>query len=346
MPTLLVGPNWVGDMIMSHGLISYLKAKRPDDELHVLAPRWSLAVAGRMAEVDQLIELPFSHGELCLKARWDFARSLIKNKYHRAFVLPNSFKSALIPAMARIPRRIGWRGEYRYKLLTDLRVLHKDRFPGMIDRYMALGFPANLALSANQLPEAPKFPELIVDPAIRALLLLKHGLDEVRLIALCPGAEFGPAKQWPIDRYAVLAHRLVASGLQVMLMGSANDWSNNQVISDAIPEVHRSDVINLAGRTTMPEAIDLVGAARAVVSNDSGLMHVAAATGRPLIALFGPSSPLHTPPLSAKAITLTNPISCHPCFERTCPLIHQACLSELSVDEVLSALNTLLVQET
>jgi len=344
MPTLVVGPNWVGDMIMAHGLIAYVKSRRPNDPLHMLAPSWSLAVAQRMPEVDQVIELPFAHGELNLKGRWHFARQMRFSKYHRAFVLPNSFKSALIPAMAGIPRRIGWKGEHRYKVLTDLRVLHPERFPQMADRYMALAFPANLALSAQSLPEATPKPVLRVDPESQAALIERFQLDPSRLIGLCPGAEFGPAKQWPLDRYAALAHRLLLDGHQVLLMGSPNDVEDSAQIVETVPEALRPDLINCVGQTTIPEAIDLLGSCQAVVTNDSGLMHVAAATGRPLVALFGPSSPEHTPPLSEKAVSLTHPIICHPCFQRECPLKHQACLSELSVDEVIQALHTLLEQ--
>ena len=231
MPTLVVGPNWVGDMIMAHGLISFLKSKRPDDPIHMLAPSWSLEVARRMPEVDQVIELPFDHGELKLKERWAFARKLRFSRYHRSFILPNSFKSALIPAMAGIPRRIGWRGEYRYKLLTDLRILHEARFPRMIDRYMALGFPANLALSANQLPEAPLFPRLTTDQASQDRLVTAHGLDRSRLVAICPGAEFGPAKQWPIDHFSDLVTRLIDDGYQIVLLGSPNDADDMSAIN-------------------------------------------------------------------------------------------------------------------
>jgi heptosyltransferase-2 len=338
MPTLVVGPNWVGDMIMAHGLISYLKSKRPDDPIHMLAPSWSLEVARRMPEVDQIIELPFDHGELKLKERWAFARKLRFSRYHRAFVLPNSLKSALIPAMAGIPRRIGWRGEYRYKLLTDLRILHEARFPRMIDRYMALGFPANLALSANQLPEAPLFPRLTMDEASQANLVSTYGLDPARLVSLCPGAEFGPAKQWPLDRFSDLATRLIDAEHQVILLGSPNDADDVERLINQVAKAKRKGLVNLAGLTSIPEAVDLIGLSKAVVTHDSGLMHVAAATGRPLVALFGPSSPAHTPPLSDTAVTLTHPVPCHPCFERECPLTHQACLSELSVDEVFETL--------
>lgn len=324
MPTLVVGPNWVGDMIMAHGLISYLKAKRPDDSIHMLAPSWNLDVARRMDEIDQVVELPFDHGELKLKERWKFARKLRAASYHRAFVLPNSFKSALIPAMAGISRRIGWRGEFRYKLLTDIRVLHESRFPRMIDRYMALGFPENLALSANQLPEAPLYPQLSINDKAQARLIDRYGLDVHRLVAVCPGAEFGPIKQWPLENYASLVNELLASGHQVVLLGSPNDVKDAEIIIQNLSASAKDSLKNLTGKTSIPEVIDIIGLAQAAVTNDSGLMHVAAATGCSIIALFGPSSPLHTPPLSKKAVILESA---------------SGNMSDISVDDVFDALS-------
>ncbi|MBU25981.1 MAG: lipopolysaccharide heptosyltransferase II [Gammaproteobacteria bacterium] len=325
MPTLVVGPSWVGDMIMAHGLISYLKAKRPDDPIHMLAPAWSLNVARRMAEIDHVIELPFDHGELKLKERWAFARRLKVSCYHRAFVLPNSLKSALIPAMAGIPRRIGWRGEYRYKLLTDLRILRDSRFPRMIDRYMALGFPPNIALAANQLPEVPGCPKLLTDKESQARLAEYHGLNTRRLIAICPGAEFGPSKKWPLDNYSMLVSRLLEGGQQVALLGSPNDEADAEIIIQKVPVALRGDLKLLTGLTSIPEVIDIIALAQAVVTNDSGLMHVAAATERPLVALFGPTSPLHTPPLSKTAVVLDS---------------SSGDISDISVDEVFDELSS------
>ncbi len=307
MPTLVVGPSWVGDMILTQGLLMYLKSRRPDDSIHMLAPKWSLDIAHRMREVDTLIELPFGHGDLKLRERWGFARQLCGSQYHRAFILPNSFKSALIPAMAGIPRRIGWLGEYRYKLLNDVRILRADRFPRMIDRYMALAFPANLALTASQLPEAPENPRLIIDEKAQARLIKRHNLRPNRLIAICPGAEFSVEKQWPLDRFSFCIDRLCGAGYQIVLLGSPNDKEDAKSIIEGITQSHSNDILNLIGRTSIPEVIDIVGLARAVITNDSGLMHVAAATERPVIALFGPTSPSHTPPLTSRATIVESP---------------------------------------
>ena len=339
MPTLIVGPNWVGDMMMAHGLIQSIHGNRPDDRIHVMAPAWCLDVARRMPEVSGWIESPFAHGELNLKGRLAFAKTLQAEQYHRAFVLPNSFKSALIPWMARIPRRIGWRGEWRQWLLTECRVLVESRFPMMLDRYAALNYPRNLALSALQLPVATPYPQLVVDADHQAALQSQFGLDPSRLVVICPGAEYGPAKVWPMQHHAVIAHRLLVDGYQVALLGSANDRDAGLAITAGIPEVYRSNLSNLIGQTRLLDAIDLIGMSRAVLTHDSGLMHIAAAVGRPLVALYGPSSMTETPPLSEHAVTLTHAVPCQPCFQRVCPLEHQACLAELSVDVVMEAMN-------
>lgn len=342
MPTLIVGPNWVGDMVMAHGLIQGIRANRPDDVIHVLAPTWCLDVARRMPEVSEWIPLPFAHGELNLKGRYAFAQTLKAGLYHRVFVLPNSFKSALIPWMARIPRRIGWRGEWRQSLLTDSRVLVESRFPRMLDRYAALNYPRQFALSALQLPKAPAHPNLQVDPDRQLELSTQFGLDANRLVVICPGAEYGPAKAWPSGHHAVVAHRLLVAGYQVVLLGSEKDREIGSAIAQGVPPAHRSDLKNIIGQTSLLDAIDLIGLARVVLTHDSGLMHIAAAVDRPIVALYGPSSMEETPPLSTQAQMLTHAMPCQPCFARECPLGHQACLTELSVDVVMSALDAVL----
>lgn len=338
MPTLIVGPNWVGDMMMAHGLIQNIHGNRPDDRIHVLAPDWCLDVARRMPEVSGWISLPFAHGELNLKGRWAFAQTLKAERYHRAFILPNSFKSALIPWMAGIPRRIGWRGEWRQWVLTDCRVLVESRFPMMLDRYAALNYPKNLALSALQLPAPTAYPKLQVDLDNQHLLQDRFGLDPTRLVVVCPGAEYGPAKAWPMEKHAEVVHQLLLDGYQVALLGAAHDQDAARVITAGVPETIREQLKNLTGHTRLLDAIDVIGMSRVVLTHDSGLMHLAAAVGKPIVALYGPSSMEETPPLSEQAEMLTHAVPCQPCFQRTCPLGHHACLTELSVDRVLQAI--------
>jgi heptosyltransferase-2 len=327
--TLVVSPSWIGDAVLSHPLIVGLKAADPAGSIDVLAPPWALPVYRRMPQVAGMHSLPFGHGELRLAERRRFAGSL--PAYDRAVVLPNSLKSALIPWHAGIPVRTGYRGEMRYGLLNDMRRLDEAALPLIVERYAALAQPAGAPL-ARPLPE----PRLEVDESARAATLAKYGLDALRPVAVfAPGAEYGPAKRWPPRHFARLAQAMTARGFQVWLMGSGKDAevaARIQALSGAICR-------DLAGRTSLDEAIDLMSYAQRVVTNDSGLMHVAAALDRPTAAIFGSSSPAFTPPLSAKAKVITLRLSCSPCFARVCPLGHTNCLETLEPEAVLAALD-------
>ena len=309
---LVVAPNWIGDALMAQPLLARLREKRPGTKLDLLAPDWVAPVARRMPEVDEVIAVPFRHRALQLGSRWRLGRALKKRGYTEAIVLPNSWKAALVPFFARIPRRSGYVGESRYGLLNRL-----YRKP---DKAMRRHY-ARLAEAPDTEPRQP-LPEgcLRVDAAHAAATRARFGI-EGRYAVLCPGAEYGPAKRWPY--FAELAQRLP---MPVVLLGSANDATAAGGIAGT----------NLVGKTTLDEAIDLVAGAELVVSNDSGLMHVAAALGRPLIALFGSSSPQMTPPQSGRAHVLWLKPECSPCFQRECPLGHFRCMRELSVDLVLA----------
>jgi heptosyltransferase II len=326
--TLIVAPSWIGDAVLSHPLVVRLKELDPTGEIDVLAAPWVLPIYKRMPEVGATHALPFGHGELRLGERRRFAKAL--PRYDRAVVLPNTLKSALIPWHAGIPRRTGWRGEMRYGLLNDMRTLDEEALPLIVERYAALAQPAGEEL-ARPLPD----PRLAVDPAARAGTLARHGLDASRPVAVfAPGAEYGPAKRWPPRHFAQLARDLHARGHAVWLLGSAKDAA----ITAEIRQLAGDVCVDLAGKTTLDEAIDLISAAACVVSNDSGLMHVAAALDRPMAALFGSSSPAFTPPLSSKARVISLRLECSPCFARTCPLGHTHCLETLEPARVLTAL--------
>lgn len=295
---LVIGPSWVGDMLMSQSLYRRLKLQNPDRSIDVLAPDWCRAVLSRMPEVDNAIAMPVGHGSLQLGVRRQLGRELKKTGYQQAIVLPNSLKSALVPWFAGIPRRIGWRGEMRYGLLTDLRTLNKDAFPLMVQRYAALAeAPLN---SAEQLPPILN-PLLRIDADSQKQALQQFNLNAERAIAFCPGAEFGPAKRWPDYHYAALARQLIAEGWQIWLFGSQKDHPVGEQIRQQLSSAEQAQCINLAGQTSLEQAIDLLALSQVAVSNDSGLMHMAAAVDTPLVALYGPTSPEHTPPLSDKA---------------------------------------------
>jgi heptosyltransferase-2 len=314
---LIVAPNWIGDALMAQPLLARLREKRPGIRLDVLAPDWVAPVARRMPEVDEVIPVPFRHGALQLGSRWQLARTLKARSYDEAIVLPNSWKAALVPFLAHIPRRTGYVGEARFGLLNRL-----YRGP---DKAMRRHY-ARLAEGPEAEPRQP-LPEvrLRVDPAHAAATRQRFGI-EGRYAVLCPGAEYGPAKRWP--HFAPLAERL---GMPIVLLGSPKDAAAAAGIGGK----------NLVGKTTLDEAMDIIAGAEVVVSNDSGLMHVAAALGRPLVALFGSSSPEKTPPQSGRSRVLWLKIECSPCYERDCPLGHFRCMRELSVDMVLKEVESL-----
>lgn len=298
MKILVIGPSWVGDMMMSQSLYRTLKAQHPDAVIDVMAPAWCRPLLSRMPEVNQALAMPLGHGALAIGERRRIGKTLRASGYDRAYVLPNSFKSALVPFFAGIKRRIGWRGEMRYGLLNDVRVLDKAAFPLMVERYIALAQETPVA-SAQQLPQPLLWPELQVEDREKIETAAQFQLSAERpLIGFCPGAEFGPAKRWPHYHYAALAQQLIAEGKQVVLFGSANDRECGDEIIAALPAEARPYCRNLAGETQLEQAVILIARCDAVVSNDSGLMHIAAALNRPLVALYGPSSPDFTPPLS------------------------------------------------
>ncbi len=317
---------------MAQPLLMALKARDPAAVIDVLAPPWVAPVLARMPEVDAILPSPFGHGELRLGERWRLGRSLAQRGYDQAFVLPNSLKSALIPLFAGIPRRTGYVGEMRWGLLNDARALDETALPLMVERFAALAGDRDTPL-ARPLP----LPRLRVDEDARKATLARLALAaDPAPVALCPGAEYGPAKRWPARHFAELARRLAARGHAVWLLGSPRDQAVGESIAATSP------ARNLCGRTTLEEAVDLIASARAVVTNDSGLMHVAAAVGKPLVALYGSSTPAFTPPLSARAHILSLGLACSPCFQRNCPLGHLDCLEKLAPERVLDALLPLL----
>ncbi|MFB9213632.1 lipopolysaccharide heptosyltransferase II [Vibrio sinaloensis] len=334
---LVIGPSWVGDMVMSQSLYITLKQQDPDAIIDVIAPAWCKPILERMPEINRAIDMPFGHGEFNWSGRKDLGRSLIEEKYTHAFVLPNSAKSALIPWFAKVPVRTGWKGEMRYGLLNDLRPNKKD-FQYMVERYVALAHPKQKMHGSHSLPgidSLPK-PSLDIDENIQAATLRKFELKvDKPVLGLCPGAEFGPAKQWPIEHYASVAAEMIDRGYQVWLFGSAKDQVTTSSIKHLLTEKQQQACFNLAGETSLIEAVDLLAACKSVVSNDSGLMHVAASVGCHVIGVYGSTSPKYTPPLAQKVDIVNIDIECRPCFKRECPLGHLKCLKELEPQKVL-----------
>ena len=327
---LVVGPSWVGDMVMAQSLFISLKQKNPDVRIDVVAPDWSLPLLTRMPEVREGIGLPVGHGELKLAQRWRIGRLLKKTiAYQQAIVLPRSFKSALIPFFARIPVRTGYRGELRFGLINDMRSMRK-KLDQTVKRFAALGLRKNESddVVVNGLYPQPR---LRIDSENQLRLLDKLDLDKDKpVISLMPGAEYGPAKQWPLASFAELARHFYEKGFQVWILGSEKDSAT----ANEILELSENAAINLCGKTTLTDAVDLIAYSKVAVSNDSGLMHIAAAVGCPLVAIYGSSSPAFTPPLTERASIMYLNVECSPCFKRECPFGHYKCLREIGVETV------------
>ncbi|NIO38843.1 MAG: lipopolysaccharide heptosyltransferase II [Burkholderiales bacterium] len=331
--TLVIAPSWIGDAVLSQPLLARLTYQQPASAIDVFAPKWVLPVYGRMSEVDQTIENPFGHGVLALGRRLRVGRDLAKCGYSTAYVLPNSFKSALVPWFAGIHSRVGYTGEMRYGLLTDRRTLDKQNQPLMVERFAWLAQPNNSALER---PVAK--PHLHVAENEFNKLCERLGLGSPQQLAcFCPGAEYGPAKRWPATHFADLAKQLTKKGYTVWCLGSAADRQLGEEISGN----SNGNAINLCGATSLEEAIVLLSGAHLVVTNDSGLMHVAAALARPIIAIYGSSSPGFTPPLSDTARVVKLDLPCSPCFARTCPLKHFDCLVKLDPVTVMQRIDAL-----
>ena len=328
--TLIVGPSWVGDMVMAQSLFRLLAERQPERPIDVLAPAWSLPIVGRMPEVRKGIAAETGHGEFNIRKRRAIGRAL-RGEYSHAIVLPRSFKSALAPWFARIPRRTGYRGEMRYGLLNDIRPFDPDVLDQTVKRYVALG------LNPGETHADAPYPALQVSPENRRRVLSDLGLADARpAIAMMPGAEYGPAKCWPLSHFAELAGLLIEDGYEVWILGSQKDAQAGEKIEASAPA--GAGVRNLCGKTSLEDVIDLLGHVEQAVSNDSGLMHIAAAVGTHVHAIYGSSTPAFTPPLTAHADTHYLELECSPCFERTCPLEHLNCLRQISAAAVHMAI--------
>jgi len=325
---LILGPSWIGDMVLAQSLFKVIKARHPDATMEVASPGWTLPLLERMPEVDASIALPFKHGQLALGERFRFGKQLREHGFTQAILLTNSLKSAVLPFAARIPLRTGFLGEYRIGLLNDIRPLDKQKLPRTVDRFVALGLNPSEQLQ-GQLP----MPRLAANPghALQTLQRLGHAAPNVPILGLCPGAEYGPAKRWPAPYFAETAKYALAQGWEVWLFGSQKDAP----VTGEINALTDGKCFDLGGNTLLDEAIDLMALTTAVVSNDSGLMHIAAALDKPLVAVYGSSDPRHTPPMSEKAAIAYLGLSCSPCFKRECPLGHLNCLNQMTPSAVI-----------
>lgn len=330
---LIVGPAWVGDMVMAQSLFKLIKQQNKEAVIDVLAPAWTFSLLSRMPEVNEALDLPLARGEFNLRKRYQLGKALRQKKYDQAIILPNSFKSALIPWFARIPKRTGWLGECRYLVLNDPRRLDKKRYPLMIEQFMALGVPSSAALT-NPYPY-PHF-QVIEGEAQKVIDKYNLKVSDRPILALCPGAAYGPSKRWPEEYFAAVAKQKIAEGWDVWLFASKAE----EFLTDNIMRLTDNRCQNVPGETGLTEVIDLLSLVKGVVTNDSGLMHVSAALAKPIVALYGSTTPDFTPPLAEYATVLKLDLDCQPCFERTCPLGHHRCMRDLVPERVLSVMST------
>jgi len=330
--SLIIAPQWIGDAVMTEPLLRRLAAR--GERLTVGALPWVAPVYRAMPQVHEVIEFPFQHGGLQWQARKALARQL-RGRFARAYVCPNSLKSALLPWLAGVPVRVGYTGETRWGLINQrLPNPSKTQRPPMVDFYAAL---------SQSTSDANPVPQLQLPPQVLAATLQQQGLSAQGYVVFAPGAEYGPAKRWPAAHFSALAQQL---DKPVVLLGSGKEAALCEDIAGPVNALRPHQCRNLAGATSLMEAFALIAAAHRVVSNDSGLMHVAAAFGVPQVAVYGSSSPEHTPPLNPLAQVLwlkrdasyQPPLDCAPCFKRDCPLGHTRCLQDISPQRVWAAL--------
>ena len=333
---LVIAPNWIGDAVMSQPLLAAIKASYPHAVIDVLATPWVAPVYWACSAVNELIEADLRHGQLQWGLRRALAAQIKKRNYASCYVLPNSLKSALIPWLANIPVRIGYQGELRRFLLTETKANSPktQRIP-MVEHYANLCVPSSNPDSTLRLPHLSPRASALEAAHTR---LQAVGIQTDALVVFCPGAEYGPSKRWPAAHFAALAQSILNTKptASVVLLGSPSD----RAIGDAIVSSAASQgrMFNWCGATSLDEAIAIISLCSKVVSNDSGLMHIAAALQVPQVAIFGSSDPSHTPPNSVKATIISLHLPCNPCHQRECPLGHLNCLNQISPERVFTAL--------
>ncbi len=328
-------------MVMAQCLLQTLKSREDNPAITLAAPAVTARLAHRMPEVGKIIETPFQHGRLQLADRWRIGRSLRGHRFDQAIILPGSLKAALLPFFAKAAVRTGYRGEPRWGLINDPRTRPSTKDDPMAARFVQLAFAADAAtVSTYPYPRLVNYPQNVA----RIFQSIGRNVTSAPIIALCPGAEFGPAKRWPEAHFAAVADHFLQQGWQIWLLGGQSDQAvaRNIVRTSSDPE----QCVDLTGKTSIEDVIDLLAHARAAVSNDSGLMHVAAATRTPIVGIFGSSSELHTPPLGRLTDAVSQTLDCRPCFARKCPLGHTQCLETLGPDRVIASLSALIQKTT
>ena len=321
-------------MVMANSLFRQIRQNHPDAIIDVIGPAWSAPILARMPDVRNAITLPTGHGEWGISTRKKLGISLRSENYDQAIVLPRSWKSALVPFFAKIPKRVGFHGEQRYFLLNERRKLDKASLDQTVKRFTSLGLEADKAYapSSKDMPN----PQLEVNEKNQQQLIDSLQLDLNRpAICLMAGAEFGPSKQWPIPHFQETAKHFIGKGYQIWVLGGPKDEEDGNAIIEGLGE----HAFNLCGKTKLVDAIDLLAKAEFAISNDSGLMHVAAAVGTYVHGIYGSTSERYTPPLTDKKTIHNLHLECSPCFKRQCPFGHTDCQNNLKPEQIISKIN-------
>lgn len=334
---LLIAPHWIGDAVMSLPLISLLRSKLPNSNIDVLCTPWVAPIYRACPEIQAVTQVDFQHGVLQWNLRYSTAQMLKKQGYDIALVLPNSFKSALIPWLAKIPLRIGYQGEWRLGLINASlpNPSRKLRMPMALHYAKLLDRLPGAAVSLHDLPN----PRLCLTPSLQQWA--KSQINEIGgnpYYVFAPGAEYGPAKRWPTSHFAQLANQILEqdASSQILILGSQSDRILGEEI---VLQTHQANRIhNWCGQIALDQSMALIAQCKSLISNDSGLMHIGAALSIPQIAIFGSSNPKHTPPLSDRAQTIWLQLGCSPCYQRNCPLGHLHCLNHIEAKQVYGML--------
>ncbi len=329
-------------MVMVQSLFIALKQQNTQNIIDVVAPGWSAPVLARMPEVRRVIKVNLQHGKLQLAERYRVGKSL-RGEYDRAIILPKTFKSALIPYFAKIPKRTAYRGEMRYGIVNDMRDLDTSVTYKAVEKYLQLGVDLE-SINKGNFKQAPKiyYPKLEIDECKRQNAIKKLAIDvSIPAIAFMPGAEFGPSKQWPGSHFGELAKKFKSLGYNVYVFGSPKD----NPIGEEIAQASNGEAVNLCGQTSLEEAIDLLSLMKVTITNDSGLMHIAAAVGKPVVSIYGSITPKYTPPLTDKKEIQYLGLECSPCWKKLCPFGHYNCLNNIEVNKVYESAQRLLQEE-
>ena len=346
---LIIAPNWIGDAVMSQPLLASLLSNFPQYQIDVIASAWVAPIYRACNEVHEVLEVPLQHGQLQFKLRYGLAKKIKQQNYAACIVLPNSLKSALIPWMAEIPIRIGYLGEMRFGLINRSipNPSRSHRMP-MVERYLALADSLKNAENTSTGPiQFIKNPSLHISNHVTESVLQKlkeRNLSEQAIYTLCPGAEFGPSKRWPVENFALLAQKILKKNKlnSITILGGPSDKILAEKICSQVFKTNPEDlprIYNLCGNTSLDEAMAIINMSASLISNDSGLMHIGAALQVNQVAIFGSSDPYHTPPLSNKAKVIWLNLPCSPCYKRDCPLGHLKCLWGISPEQVFLSLN-------